>query len=103
MDGAKAWYFNNMQHRDEKDPVTGESLPATTDSKCNDEYFQNDKLHRTDGPAIVAEHGDSGGWYINGVRLSPAEVKEQKQKIALDKQVTSDQDNAIGGVWDSIK
>ena len=103
VDGAKAWYFNNMQHRDEKDPVTGESLPATTDSKGNDEYFQNDKLHRTDGPAVVVGHGDSGGWYINGVRLSPAEVKEQKQKIALDKQVTSDQDNAIGGVWDSIK
>jgi len=59
-------------------------------------------LHCTDGPAIVVGHGDSGGWYINGVRLSPGEVKEQKQKIALDKQVTSDQGNAIGGIWDSL-
>ena len=104
-DGSEAWYLNNQLHR-----VGGPAITLSLTSNkpfytmeialhAGDKaWYQNGKLHRTDGPAVKRNNGTQL-WYINGNKLSPKEIKEQKQKIALDKRVETDEDNAIGGVW----
>ena len=104
-DGSEAWYLNNQLHR-----VGGPAITLSLTSNkpfytmeialhAGDKaWYQNDELHRTDGPAVERHNGQKL-WYINGNKLSPKEIKEHKQKIALDKRVETDEDNAIGGVW----
>tara|TARA_R110000868_G_scaffold292475_2_gene552961 strand:- start:337 stop:819 length:483 start_codon:yes stop_codon:yes gene_type:complete len=104
-DGSEAWYLNHELHRVGGPAIT---LLRTSDTPFytmeialhagDKAWFQNDKLHRTDGPAVERNNGTQL-WYINGNKLSPKEIKEQKQKIALDKRVETDEDNALGGVW----
>ena len=104
-DGSEAWYLNNQLHR-----VGGPAITLSLTSNkpfytmeialhAGDKaWYQNNYLHRTDGPAVERHNGQKL-WYINGNKLSPKEIKEHKQKIALDKRVETDEDNAIGGVW----
>ena len=104
-DGSEAWYKDNELHR-----VGGPAITLLLTSgnpfytmeialHAGDKaWYQNGNLHRTDGPAVKRNNGTQL-WYINGNKLSPKEIKEQKQKIALDKRVETDEDNAIGGVW----
>ena len=72
------------------------------------EYRDNNgKLHRDDGPARLFVNYPYKGdmlenWFIHGDKLSPKEIEEQKQKIALNNRVTSDTDNAIGGLWSTL-
>ena len=40
-------------------------------------YYNNDQLHREDGPAIEYVHGVNK-WYINGVQLTEEEFNHQK-------------------------
>ena len=89
------WYYNsaNQLHR--------ECGPAITDTNGNQWWYQNNLLHRVDGPAvectgggvgrywyqngllhredgpaIIFEDGDKR-WYINGVRLTEAEFNQR--------------------------
>ena len=99
--GTKEWYKDGKLHRDEKDPYTGLTLPAV-EYEDGDKFWYKDGLqHRLDGPAVEYGNGETY-WYINDIKLSPKEIEEQKQKIALDKQIASDQDNAIGGLWSTL-
>jgi len=104
-DGGEAWYLNDQLHRVGGPAITvsltsGKPYYATKIAlRAGDKaWYQNNKLHRTDGPAVERNNGDQL-WYINGIELSPKEIEEQKQKIALDKQIASDENNAIGSVW----
>ena len=99
--GTKWWMIDNKLHRDEKNPRTGLSLPAVETSDGITSWYKNNTLHRLDGPAIELSNGTEE-WYINGIELSPKEIEEQKQKIALNNRVTSDTDNAIGGLFDEL-
>ena len=99
--GDKFWYKDGKQHRDEKDPYTGLTLPAVEYKNGDKFWYKDDQQHRLDGPAVEYKTGDKF-WYINDIQLSPKEIEEQKQKIALDKQIASDQDNAIGGLWSTL-
>ena len=104
-DGSEAWYLNDQLHRVGGPAIT---LSLTCDKPFytmeialhagDKAWYQNNKLHRTDGPAVERNNGTQL-WYINGNKLSPKEIKEQKQKIALDKRVETDEGNAIGGIW----
>ena len=97
----KEWWKDGMCHRDEKDPETGLYLPAVIKNDNTKLWFKNNKLDRTDGPAI--EWGDgTEQWYINDIELSPKEIEEQKQKIALNKLIKSSTDNPIGGLFDEL-
>jgi hypothetical protein len=42
------------------------------------EWYQNGKRHRTDGPAIENVSGHKG-WWINGVQLTQEEFNKQTQ------------------------
>ena len=95
--GTKWWMVDDKIHRDEKNPRTGLSLPAVVTSDGITSWHKNGKLDRTDGPAIVWENGDEE-WYINDIELSPKEIEEQKQKIALNKRVKTSTDNPISGI-----
>ena len=99
--GDKFWYKDGQQHRDEKDPYTGLTLPAVEYEDGDKFWYKDDQQHRLDGPAVEYKTGDKF-WYINDIQLSPKEIEQLKQKIALDKQIASDQDNAIGGLWSTL-
>ena len=43
------------------------------------EWYQNGKRHRTDGPAIENVSGHKG-WWINGVQLTQEEFNKQTKK-----------------------
>ena len=92
--GTKEWYKDGELHR-----LDG---PAIEHSNGTKEWYKDGKLHRLDGPAIILANNGGVQWWINGIKLSPKEIEEQKQKIALDKQIASDQDNAIGGLWSTL-
>ena len=96
-DGTKWWMIDNELHRDEKDPRTGLSLPAVETSDGITSWWQNDQQHRLDGPAVELPNGTEQ-WYINGIELSPKEIEEQKQKIALNNRVKTSTDNPISGI-----
>ena len=55
-------------------------------------------MHRLDGPAIILANNGGVQWWINGIELSPKEIEEQKQKIALNKRVKTSTDNPISGI-----
>ena len=99
--GTKWWMFDNKIHRDEKNPRTGLSLPAVETSGGIKSWYKGGLRHREDGPAIELSNGTEH-WYINGIELSPKEIEEQKQKIALNNRVKSDTGNAIGGLFDEL-
>ena len=99
--GTKWWMIDNKIHRDEKDPRTGLSLPAVVTSDGIKSWWERNTQHRDDGPAIEYPNGTEQ-WFINGIELSPKEIEEQKQKIALDKQITSDENNPIGDIWSTL-
>jgi len=66
--GAKYWRLNNGLgglHRDEIDPETGLTLHAVEYPGGNKEWWQNDILHRDDGPAVEYADGFKW-WYLNG-------------------------------------
>ena len=92
-DGTKMWYINGKLHR--------EDGPAYENYNSYNAWWINGERHREDGPAIELSNGTER-WYINGIELSPKEIEEQKQKIALAKQITSDKNNPIGGLWDKL-
>jgi len=99
--GTKWWMIDNKLHRDEKNPRTGLSLPAVETSDGIKSWYKNNTQHRLDGPAIELSNGTEQ-WFINGIELSPKEIEEQKQKIALNNRVKSDTGNAIGGLFDEL-
>jgi hypothetical protein len=99
--GTKWWMVDNKLHRDEKNPRTGLSLPAVETSDGIKSWYKNNTQHRLDGPAVELSNGTEL-WYINGIELSPKEIEEQKQKIALNNRVKSDTGNAIGGLFDEL-
>ena len=47
-------------------------------------WYLNDKLHRTDGPAVENSIGDKR-WYINGIKLSEEDYlkRTRNEKIEL--------------------
>ena len=47
-------------------------------------WYKDGLRHREDGPAIEYTSG-AGEWYLHGKQLSPTEIEEQEQKIAIDK------------------
>jgi len=99
--GGKEWYINGRRHRDEKDPVTGLYLPAIEYPNGDKWWYKDGKRHRADGPSYTSNDWPDE-WFINGIKLSPKEIEEQKQKIALDKQITSDENNPIGDIWSTL-
>ena len=64
-------------------------------------WYKDGLRHREDGPAIEYTSG-AGEWYLHGKQLSPTEIEEQEQKIAIDKQIASDENNAISGLWSTL-
>jgi len=64
-------------------------------------WYKDGLRHREDGPAIEYTSG-AGEWYLHGKQLSPKEIEEQEQKIALDKQIASDENNPIGDIWSTL-
>ncbi len=52
-------------------------------------WYQNDKPHRLDGPAIEYTNGDKY-WYINGVKLTEQEHAARTAKSVCGKTVTID-------------
>lgn len=89
-DGTNVWFKNGLQHRDNDKPAvvyfTGTSEwwfndkfhrkngPALIEPGFCVSYFQNNKPHRTDGPAIELINGVKL-WFIDGVGLEEAEHK----------------------------
>jgi len=86
-----SWRLHGARNREDKDPITKESLPAKicftpdgSDSYISKFWFINDNLHRVDGPAVVWY--DKAGeiineeYYINDLELS-------KQKWEQDPEV----------------
>ena len=83
-----------MCHRDEKDPETGLYLPAVVKNDNTKLWYKNDKLDRTDGPAI--EWGDGKKeWIVNDRHISPKEVEELKKKIAIKQEIQGHKNNRI--------
>ena len=71
------YYYNSVHqfHRDDKDPITGLTLPAIEWANGDKEWWINGKLHRDDKDPITGlilpaiEHADeSKEWWINGVK-----------------------------------
>ena len=113
--GYRAWYKDGLRHR--------EDGPAIISPAGSEYWYQNDQLHRLGGPAYISggcrawykdglrhrEDGPAieytsgaGEWYLHGKQLSPTEIEEQEQKIAIDKQIASDENNAISGLWSTL-
>lgn len=82
--GIKAWFKDGMLHRDTKDPVTGETLPAfikkSSGGESLSEWWLNDVHHREDIdkngkhlPAEIFICGESSykSWYNNGLVHRP--------------------------------
>jgi len=111
--GGKLWKVDGKDHRVEKDPQTGLSLPAYENPDGCKLWFKNGKLHCEDGPAVVLRKdydnwiigghtASNGEWYLNGVKLSPKEIEEQKQKIALNNRVASDENNPLKNIFGNL-
>jgi len=111
--GSKLWRVNGDEHRDEKDPETGLSLPAYESADGVKLWYKHGKLHCEDGPAVrmPKEYDDwvvnghtvkNGEWYLNGNKLSPKEIEEQKQKIALNNRVASDENNPLKNIFGNL-
>jgi len=97
----KEWWKNGMCHRDEKDPETGLYLPAVVKNDNTKLWYKNDKLDRTDGPAI--EWGDGKKeWIVNDRHISPKEIEQLKQKIELNKIIKSSEGNVIKDLFDEL-
>ena len=43
-------------------------------------WYQNNRLHRTDGPAAVVDSNGHVEWYINGVEMSEADFNQRVKK-----------------------
>jgi len=85
--GAKYWRLNNGLgglHRDEIDPETGLTLHAVEYPGGNKEWWQNDILHRDDGPARETMYGETY-YHINGEFIPQLYNKRiyGKEKLAI--------------------
>jgi hypothetical protein len=49
-------------------------------------WYQNNQLHRLDGPAVEFAGGYKG-WWQNGRRLSEEEIADLKLRLEIDKEV----------------
>ena len=49
-------------------------------TKC---WYLNDKLHRTDGPAIEHSNGNKY-WYLNGINISEEQYLKTNRNIKLE-------------------
>ena len=104
--GSKLWKVNGEEHRDEKDPETGLSLHAYENPDGCKLWYKNGKLHCEDGPAVVLrkDYDDwiinghtvkNGEWYLNGNKLSPKEIEDQKKKLTIKADIKSHKNNRI--------
>ena len=104
--GSKLWRVNGEEHRDEKDPETGLSLPAYENPDGCKLWYKHGKLHCEDGPAVrmPKEYDDwvvnghtvkNGEWYLNGNKLSPKEIEDQKKKLTIKADIKSHKNNRI--------
>ena len=87
--GSEEWYINDIRHRLDGPAVTYMNQPNATKY-----WFVDGKKHRVDGPAVVWANGDKE-WYINDIELTPAEIEEQKKKIAIAKEIQGHKNNRI--------
>lgn len=95
-DGSTTWWRNGQKHRDDGPAHEGEGGALKIWYRHGKEHRddgpamvfgelkwwkQNGKLHREDGPAF--EHPDPAynEWYIDGIKLTPAEVAEREAAL----------------------
>lgn len=62
------WYKHGLYHRNDGGPALRH--------KSTFLWYQEDKLHRLDGPAVVSK-GNPKEYWINGQKLSPKEYKKE--------------------------
>lgn len=84
-----AWWVNGKRHR-----IGG---PAYENGLGDVEWFVDNVRHREDGPAVTRVNGTKATktWWINGILLTPTEVKEHKKKLAVKKEIQSHKNNRI--------
>jgi hypothetical protein len=66
------WWYQN-------DQLHRTDGPAIEWASGYREWYQNDKLHRTDGPAVEYANGDKE-WWINNKQLTQEEFNKQTHK-----------------------
>ena len=84
--GDKVWYINGKRHR-----LDGPAVEYANGDKL---WYKDGKRHRLDGPAVEYASGDSH-WFLNDQILSPKEVTEHKQKLAIKKEIQGHKNNRI--------
>jgi len=67
-----AWLENKEFGRHEIDPKTGLSLPTFIKHDGTQEWWEDSKLHREDGPAVIYPDGDEA-YYIGDMSLKKVE------------------------------